>query len=153
MPWGLCGAPGRFIVGWLIDRFGRGSIRFWYVLAFAFEILGLIILTQASSLTLVWAFAVVFGIGQGMTVTTPLVMIANYFGSASYSAIYSTRLLVIRIANVIAPLFAAWVYDTLGSYLLAFYIAIVLLAIMMVIIIFATPPKTPIGAAPQQVRT
>lgn len=140
---GIAGSPGRVASGWLVDRFGRGSARYFYALAVLLELLGMIILTQANSVVLVWAFAIVFGLGQGMTVTAPIIMIANYFGAGSYATVYASRAAVARIATVVAPTWAAWVFDTAGSYIMAFWVVIVILAVMMIVIVFAAPPKAP----------
>lgn len=143
---GLIGAPGRLLVGWLIDRFGRASARYWYAIALGLEAVGMVILIYATSVEMVWVFAVVFGLGQGMTVTAPVVMVANYFGPAAYSTIYSLRLAFLRISTVTAPLLSAWIFDTTGSYQVAFWIATVILVISVAVIYFAVPPKIPIGA-------
>ena len=45
--------------------------------------------------------------------------------------------------GIVAPIYAGWVYDTTGSYITAFVVFAVLLAVAMVLMSFARPPKPP----------
>ena len=50
------------------------------------------------------------------------------------------------VATLIGPLFAAYVYDTLGSYNLAFWVIIVCLLFSVALLWIARPPKMPEAA-------
>ena len=139
---GLAGAPGRLIGGLLIDRFGKGSIRWLFALAMALEAVGMLILINATSLELVWAFVVVFGIGQGMTVTAPIALFAFYYGPQSFATLYSLYMGMLRIGTAVGPIFAAFIFDTVGSYTIAFTVAMAALLVGAVLVLFCPPPKT-----------
>ena len=46
-------------------------------------------------------------------------------------------------AAIVAPVYAGWVYDTTGSYIRAFVLFVVFLAVAAIISPFARPPKLP----------
>lgn len=138
---GLIGIPARFASGWLADLWGKNSIRFIYALALALEGIGMVILTQASDIMVVWAFAIAFGIGQGMTVTMPMLLVAQYFGPGAYGKIYAMRTFFLRFGTVGGPIFAAWIWDVTGSYTTAFYVVAVVLAFATVLLLMARPPQ------------
>lgn len=146
---GLMGSPFRIVAGGLMDRFGRGSGRFVYALAFVLECVGMVILLQARTVELVWVFAIIFGAGQGMTVTAPVAMLASYFGPEAYGTVYGIRMFLVQMGQVIGPLFAAYVFDTTGSYQTAFMVVVAALVVAVILLLlpWAAPPKVPIGAA------
>ncbi len=92
-------------------------------------------------------FAILYGFGLGMIVTTPLAMLSLYFGANSFSTAYGVYLFITRIAAVIGPVFASWVFDATGSYIDAFWTGAGVLIVGIVLILLASPPKVPIGAA------
>lgn len=143
---GLMGAPGRFISGWLFDIFGKGSIRFFYAIALGLMAGGTVVLIYSPDLTWVWVFALIFGVGQGLTATAPLTMVPMYFGAAIFSTIYGVRTFVLRLGTVFGPIFAAWVWDVTGEYTLALWMTVGVLAISALLILLAAPPRQPMGA-------
>lgn len=147
---GLAGAPARFLIGWVIDRLGKQSARYIWSLGLIVQLVGIVILIYAKDLTMVWVFALLYGFGLGMIVTTPLAMLSLYFGANSFGTAYGVYLFITRIASVIGPVFAGWVFDTTGSYINAFWTAAGVLIVGIVLILLAAPPKVAIGAvAPQ----
>lgn len=144
---GLAGAPARFLSGWLFDVFGKNSIRVFYAIGLALMVVGLVILIYAPDMTWLWVFAIIFGFGQGLTVTAPVTMLPMYFGAAIYSTVYGVRMFVLGFGSVGGPIFAAWVYDTTGKYDIALWVSAAVIAISAVLILLAAPPKQPAGAS------
>lgn len=111
--------------------------------AIATLILGLIIAPFANSFSTVILYSTLFGIGFGINVLVLVNMLPNYFGVSEYPKImgYITPFNTI-IGSVSAPL-AGYARDIIGSYVPAFQISVVVMAIAFVCIIFAKPPVHP----------
>lgn len=144
---GLMGAPGRWLVGFLIDRFGKNSIRFFYSAGLVMMCIGLIFLIYGANMTFVWLYAGFYGFGLGLGVTSPVMMMANYFGARVYSTAYGIRIGMARIGTTVGPAFTAWIYDITGSYAGALWAIVVLLVVAAAALLLAVPPKEPAGAA------
>ena len=50
---------------------------------------------------------------------------------------------VMTPVGVAAPIYAGWIYDTTGSYIAAFTLFAVLLALAAILVALAVPPKPP----------
>lgn len=136
-------APARLFVGWIGDRIPRNQLRFLVMGCNALEALGLFIFTKVSSMAWVWAFAVVYGLGQGASIMAMPPLRGRYWGRKAYATIQGSMMPITMIAGIAAPVFAGWTYDTTGSYQGAFNIILILLAVSVLIMFFATPPKRP----------
>ncbi len=133
--------PGRFAAGWLADRWKR-DLKWLLVISIFIQTLGILILTLAQSLTHIWIYVVVFGIGYGSRITLEPAIRSRYFGRKSFGTIYGViNFISVLGGGVPAPFFAGWVYDTTGSYTFAFFIFTVTLASALVLALFLRQPK------------
>ena len=91
-------------------------------------------------------FALLFGVGYGITIPAQTSLRANYFGRKAYATITGYITFFIAITNVAYPTFAAWIYDTTGSYIQAFWIVAALQGLAIVFMYFGRKPDPPISA-------
>lgn len=129
---------GRFTSGWIGDKFNKKMVATGFVAPMCF---GLLFLRYASSETM-WAlvpFIILFGIGWGGTGTLRPVLLREYFGRRSFGIIFGFTMGMSAAATVIGPLFAGWVFDSWGSYHMAWMVFAFI--IVVAFIIMATTPS------------
>ena len=80
-------------------------------------------------------------VGTGMGIMAP--MRARYFGRKSFGSIAGVSRMFMTPVGILAPIYLGWVYDTTGSYISAFVIIAVLVAVAGVMALFVPPPKPP----------
>jgi MFS family permease len=85
-------------------------------------------------------FVIGQGIGQGMGLLGPKLW-ADYYGRTFLGTIRGVLQPFSVVASLVGPLFAAYVYDTVGSYNLAFSVIIVCLLLSVVLLWIARPPS------------
>jgi len=115
----LMSVPGRFIFGWLGDRFDKKKLLFLLCLL---QGLGIFIFINASTLPLLYLFVVVYGLGYGGVIPLTIALRADLFGRKNYATIAGITMSLTMVGTVSAPLFAGYLYDVTQSYSLAFYV-------------------------------
>ena len=111
--------------------------------AYFLEGAGIAIFLLNQSMAMIYVWFVVYGIGFGTGLTVNSVIRARYFGRKAFGSIYGTSMMLLAPVGVLAPIYAGWVYDTNGTYLPAFTLFAILLAVAAIILPFARPPKPP----------
>jgi MFS family permease len=117
------GTLGKFLLGWMSDRFGS---RVTGVFAGVCGAVGLTLaVTAGSSLAMFYIGIGVFGIGYAaLTVVTPM-LAREGFGTANYSQLYSWVSTGIFVFSGLAALTYARIVDLTGSFTPAFVLVIV----------------------------
>jgi len=133
---------GRFLTVTLGSRYTE---RQYIMLGYAMRTIGLVIFIYARTISVIMLFALFYGVGYGITIPSQTSLRANYFGRKAYATITGYSTLFGAITNVAYPLFAAWIYDTTGSYIQAFWIVTALQAFAIVFMYLAKKPEPPIG--------
>ena len=82
-----------------------------------------------SSVSVLWLYAVLFGLGVGGWLPTMSMLTSTSFGLASYGVIFGVVNLAHSIGSAVGPLFAGQMYDASGSYQMAFTIFVALFAV------------------------
>ena len=139
---GICSAIGKFFFGWLCDHI---EVTYARAIGIGFLIAGAIILTilQAESpAVLIWLYAVLKGIGTGSWMSTISMLTSTSFGLASYGAIFGMMSLLMSIGVGVGPLFAGYMHDITGNYLVAFIVFIILLVVAIPTILVVRRPKS-----------
>jgi nitrate/nitrite transporter NarK len=134
---------GRFLTVTLGSRYTE---RQYIMLGYALRTIGLVIFIYARTIPVIMLFALFYGVGYGITIPSQTSLRANYFGRKAYATITGYSTLFGAITNVAYPLFAAWIYDTTGSYIQAFWIVTALQAFAIVFMYLAKKPEPPISA-------
>ncbi len=139
----VVGIPGRLIFGWLGDIVPKRRLKWLVILAYLLQAIGLFILIRATSMTWVWAFLVVYGLGFGATTTAWPPLRGRYWGRKAYATIQGTMAPITMVPGIIAPVWAGWAYDTTGSYMSVFSMLFIFILLSVVVMFFANPPKPP----------
>ena len=113
----LMSAPARLSGGWLADRW---NVKYLYAISCALQAVGLLIFSQAVNMLWVWIFVVVYGSSYGVRITLEPAIRANFFGWKAFGAIYGYINAFAVLGSFAGSVFAGWVYDTTGSYEIAF---------------------------------
>ena len=135
--------PSRLLFGWLGDRVKKRQIRYLVMLAHFIQGLGVLIFTRATSMAGVWAYLIIYGLGNGASIMIWPPLRGRYWGRKAYATIQGAMMPFSMVTGIIAPVYAGWVYDTTGSYTSAFNVILIFIVISTVIMYFAIPPKPP----------
>lgn len=134
---------GRFLTVTLGNKYTE---RQYIMLGYTLRTIGLVIFIYARTIPLIMLFALFYGVGYGITIPSQTSLRANYFGRKAYATITGYTTMFGAITNVAYPVFAAWIYDTTGSYIQAFWVVTALQAFAILFMYLAKKPEPPIGA-------
>jgi nitrate/nitrite transporter NarK len=135
--------PFRFVGGFIADRVSGGFLRFLLCAGYFLQAAGIGVFLLRQTIPMIYVWFVLYGIGMGIGNILPPLMRARYFGRKAFGSIGGTSAMFVTPVGVIAPIYAGWVYDTTGSYMTAFTLFGVLLAVSASILPFVFPPKPP----------
>ena len=115
--WGIAGGISQIIGGFLGDRLPKRQL-----IAGAITIQGTGILVAAGIPTSegAYLFALLYGIGLGARVPLLTAIRGDYFGRRHFATILGVSQMPMNLFMVGAPILAGYLFDTLGSYTLAF---------------------------------
>ena len=128
---------GRVGTGYLSDRV---SVRYITITLFLLQTVGLVLLAATSSM--VWLFAILFGLSLGGMAALEPLLVGRYFGLASFGKIIGSFWAVTTVGWAAGPTITGYIFDITGSYtpaLLAFIITSLLAAALM---LFLHPPPS-----------
>ena len=104
---------GRFVTGWLLDRFFAARVSF-ALLATAAG--GTLLLSGASSLWAGILAAAMIGFGMGGEADVTPYMLSRYFGLRYFSLLYGLTWTAYACAGAAGPVLMGQAFDTTGSY-------------------------------------
>ncbi|MBI4641272.1 MAG: MFS transporter, partial [Candidatus Tectomicrobia bacterium] len=130
--------PGRLVFGWLGDFFNK---RFLVALCFLLQSVAFYILANISSMTDVWIFVVVYGIGWGGAVPVQNSMRADYFGRRAFGTITGAITALTTLTSAVGPLLAGSIHDLTQSYRPAFLLFTGTCLLGAILLYFAKPPE------------
>ena len=134
----LAMAAGKILLGRVFDRFGVRIAFCWACLTLALALLGLWMCNLTPMLALVVlgiAFGCIFG-----AVVFPM-SIPGIFGKKDYRAIMGPYSRMISLGGVFAPIFSGRMYDTFGSYDIAYIVCLVIMAAVIAVLWLKLPKK------------
>lgn len=135
--------PGRLIGGVTADRAPTGYLRYILAIGYSIECIGLLIFLKWQTLPTAYIFFVLYGIGMGSAMGTNAALRGRYYGRKGFAIIGGAMSFLNTPVGIIAPIYVGWTYDATGSYIKALLILTGLLALAVVAICFAKPPKPP----------
>jgi MFS family permease len=109
--------------GWLSDRVERELV---YVAGIAIMVASaFVLLAQGASPTRwgAYGYAVLLGVGYSVTASLTPAMVSDRFSGRNFGAIVGIGLLGAAVGSALGPWIAGRMYDTTGSYTLAFMLA------------------------------
>lgn len=134
---------GTSIVGRL--GFGALALRFEVkhlaIISFVVQLVALAILIASRNLTLIYIYAVLFGISYGALITALPTFVGGYYGRTHYAQILGLIFPVGMIAEAAGPVLAGAIYDATTTYTLAFAIVAVSSLVGLVSAVLVRPPK------------
>lgn len=115
----LCSLIGRLGFGLMGDHYNKrylmtGALILQFIGVFLFS------LVSVDKTWLVFAFLLTYGPGYGGPIPLRPSLQADYFGTRNFGTIMGLMLVVSMVGGLASPVFAGWLFDTTGSYQLAF---------------------------------
>ena len=132
------GAAFQLIGGYVGDRVPKNLAIFGFT---ALQAVGFLMAAFVDNLTMAVLFAVVYGAGFGGRVPLTTAIRGDYFGKGAFATITGISMAPLYMFMLIAPLFAAAMFDASGSYRLAFLILGGIGSLSGVLFLFAKKPK------------
>ncbi len=129
---GIIGIPARFLGGLLADRIKKEQIRFLIGGAYLLQAIGITVFLLNQTIPSVYVFYVCHTIAFGVSFTLNAMIRARYFGRKAFGSIAGVSRVIMTPVGVAAPIYTGWVYDTTGSYITAFTLLAILLALAAV---------------------
>ena len=127
-------------IGFLGLRFRMHTLA---VISMLMGMIGFSILLFAHSMPLVLAYAVVYGMSQGIQSVAMGNLFPDYFGRTEFPKIMGYTMPITTFVSSLGAPIIGYMRDIGGSYLPAFKILLVLLAVSFFCIFFAKPPRHP----------
>ena len=103
--------------GYVGDRMPKNVVIFFFTSVLASSV---IILTFSDSLSMMYVFAILFGIGWGGRAPLTMAIRGDYFGRSSYAKILGLSLVPMNALLLISSPFAGLMRDIYGTYTYAF---------------------------------
>ena len=140
---GFANTFGKFMFGWLCDQ-----IHAKYACVISFVLLAaatlmLMNIKVTSSLTVLWLYAIILGLGCGGYLPTLSMLININFGLSSYGAIFGMAVLILNTGAAVGPFFAGYLYSSTNSYYGAFIVFLVLNAVAIPLALSVRRPRLP----------
>jgi MFS family permease len=117
---GIGGLGGRTLTGTVADRIGADRTL---AVVLALQVVAFGVFAVSRSLATVYPAAVLFGIGYGGTTTVFPAIVGERFGRAHAGAIVGLLFAGAGSLAAVGPFMAAWIYDSTGSYRIAFLLS------------------------------
>ena len=137
--------PSQFLSGYLADRLPKPPLIAFLLFLQSGAIL-LLALNESETTILPWVFAVVYGIGFGGRMPLTTAIRGEYFGRRSFATIMGVSQLPMNIGMIFAPLYAGYMFDTTGTYIVPFTVFAGLSFAGAVLMLFVRRPKAPARA-------
>lgn len=135
--------PARFVGSFLIDRVRKEHFRFLIFGAYSLQALGFVSFLLHQTVAMVYIWFVLYGIGFGIGFGLMMPVRVRFFGRRSIGSIMGIGQAIMLPVGIIAPIWAGWVFDRTGSYLLAFKVVAGLLTFGSLLALFIRPPEVP----------
>ncbi len=127
---------GRLVLGSSVDRLGgRLSLLICFVLLCA----SLVVLRFADSVLMLYGFAVLYGLAHGGFFTVVSPTLAEFFGLRAHGVTFGVVLFSGTIGGALGPIVAGRIFDTMGSYLMAFNVLTVLAVVGLLLVLSLKP--------------
>ena len=119
------------------------TARWSYVIVIALQITGMAILLLPGGQVFIWGGLMVFGLGMGGVGALGPLAITEMYGLMNYGSIIGLTTPAMIVPMLVGPIMAGFIFDSTGSYVLAFQITLGLLMISMASFALAKPPRSP----------
>ena len=128
----------QLVGGYVGDRIPKRIALFIFT---SIQAAGVLVLTVSSTLTMFYAFAVLFGMGFGGRNPLTTAIRGEYFGRASFGKILGLSTVPMNVLLLVAAPFAGYMRDIQGTYSTAFLVLAILNFLGGVLFLFAKKPN------------
>ncbi len=128
----------QFVSGYLADRLPKTLMIAFFL---AFQGLGILVIALFDSVVMAYLFALMYGIGFGGRSPLTTAIRGEYFGRKAFATIMGISQLPMNIAMIFAPLFAGYMFDTTGSYIVPFALFAALSFMGAILMLFVRKPR------------
>jgi len=130
---------GRIGLGWLGDIWAKR-----YVMAMGFSLMGAgtILLCFLQMTWMIFPFLLVFPPSFGGTMVLRGAILREYFGKESFGKMIGMVMSSASVGGIIGPTLAGWIFDSRGSYLLAWIIFSGFAALSIILVLRIKPLST-----------
>ena len=135
---GITNTLGRLIAGALTSKIGHRAVLALYL---AIQALSLFALVWARDLYFFYIIATVCGLAYGGTVPLMPTLAGSFFGTRAIGSIFGTTVTAATTGVAIGPLLAGYIFDTTGSYSMAFLSAAIALAVVFLLSLLLKSPQ------------
>ena len=125
----LVGIFGKLALGWINDRFGVIVSSIYGCTCF---VLTFILMLLAENVGVLYAMAVLFGLGNAIGTVSPPLITTEVYGKENYAEAYGIINAVSQVGLALGSLMVASIYDASGSYTIAWIVLAVASAATMV---------------------
>ena len=122
---GITGSFGKFFWGAISDRVGREEAALAGAASAALGIFLLMQIHDTSRLPLLIVFVGIYGLGYGSVPPMRPSIVADIFQGKGFGAIYGSTYIASGLGGLIGPWLAGYLFDTMGTYQLAFTLSMV----------------------------
>ena len=137
--------PAQFISGYFADRLPKTLMIAFFMFV---QGIGIFIIALFDSVMMAYVFAVLYGIGFGGRSPLTTAIRGEYFGRKAFATIMGISQFPMNIAMIFAPLYAGYMFDTTGTYIVPFTTFAVLTLAGGVLMLFVRRPQAPLGTIP-----
>lgn len=137
--------PAQFISGYYADKLPKTLMIAFFMFV---QGAGILIIALFDGVMMAYVFAVLYGIGFGGRSPLTTAIRGEYFGRKAFATIMGISQFPMNIAMIFAPLFAGYMFDTTGTYIVPFTIFAGLTFAGGVLMLFVRRPRAPLGTIP-----
>ena len=142
--------PTQFVSGYYADRLPKTQLIALFMLI---QAAGILVFGLLDAHWTAYAGAVLYGIGFGGRSPLSTAIRGEYFGRKAFATIMGISQLPMNIAMIFAPLFAGYMFDTTGTYVVPFTSFAVLCFLGAILMLFVRKPEAPLGTVQSEAAT
>ena len=130
--------PARLAAGWMADNFDK---RLIFGGSLALQMAGTLLFAAATVPWMAFVAAAMMGMGIGTNSPARLSLQAEYWGKGVFGRLSGIQMGISSIPAILAPVFVGFMFDTSGSYRLAF--ALLTVPLTLAVLLALTIPRPP----------
>ena len=134
--------PALFISGYYAERLPMTLMIAFFLFL---QGTGILVIALSDSFLMAYVFALFYGVGFGGRTPLTTAIRGEYFGRKAFATIMGLSQLPMNLAMIAAPLFAGYMFDTSGTYIVPFTTFAALSFLGAVLMLFVRKPSTPVG--------
>ncbi len=128
---------GRLGFGWLGDHVDK---RYALAAAMVMQTLGMVVLAAVLAPWMLVPYLLFYSPAFGGMIPLRPAILADYYGRKAIGAVQGALWSIVTLGCILSPIFAAWVFDNVGSYRPAFYALAAVTAMGIPLVLLAKRP-------------